>query len=75
MLKLFSPQALAPDPSALDPAVGLIASARRPIVVAGRGAVGARASLLRLAQRIGAPAMTTLKGRAAEQVFALQRRP
>jgi thiamine pyrophosphate-dependent acetolactate synthase large subunit-like protein len=45
--------------------VGVIASARRPIVLAGRGAIGpaARASVLRLAGRIGAPVATTLKAK------------
>jgi len=55
---------LAPDPAALDVAVGIIASATRPIVLAGRGAVisGARESLVRLAARLGAPLATTLMG-------------
>jgi thiamine pyrophosphate-dependent acetolactate synthase large subunit-like protein len=58
-------QAVHPDPAALDRAVGIIASARRPIVLAGRGASNpeTRASLLRLADRIGAPVATTLKGK------------
>ena len=56
------PQAVGPDPAALDTAVGLIASARRPIVLAGAGAVasGAGSSLRRLAEVLGAPLMTTL---------------
>ncbi|MEZ5231250.1 MAG: thiamine pyrophosphate-binding protein [Acidimicrobiales bacterium] len=57
--------AVAPDPVALDRAVGIIASATRPLVLAGRGAVlsGAREPLLRLAARLGAPVATTLMGR------------
>ncbi len=53
-----------PDPAALDVAVGIIASSTRPVVLAGRGAVlsGARESLLRLAERLGAPVATTLMG-------------
>lgn len=49
--------------SDVDEAAGLIATARRPIVLAGRGAIGARArdALLRFAQRIDAPVATTLK--------------
>jgi acetolactate synthase I/II/III large subunit len=54
-------QALAPDPDALDEAVGLIASSKRPIVLAGRGAVAARASLLALANTLGAPVATTVQ--------------
>lgn len=55
----------APDPAALDRAVGVVAGARRPIVLAGRGATrpAARASALRLAARIGAPLATTLKAK------------
>lgn len=50
---------------ALDNAVGMIASARRPIVLAGRGAIDddTRASLLRLARRIEAPLATTMRAR------------
>jgi thiamine pyrophosphate-dependent acetolactate synthase large subunit-like protein len=59
------PQLQRPDPDALDRALGIIASARRPLVLAGRGAASPRArdSLLRLAERIGAPVATTLRGR------------
>ncbi len=48
---------------ALDAAVGIIASARRPLVLAGRGAIQARKALVRLAERIGAPLATTLKAK------------
>ena len=51
---------MAPDPEALDAAVGLIASATRPVLLAGRGGVAARDSLLALANRVGAPVATTL---------------
>jgi acetolactate synthase-1/2/3 large subunit len=63
--KLIEAQAVVPDPAALDVAVGIIASARRPIVLGGRGAATpeARAALLRLAARIGAPVATTLRGK------------
>jgi thiamine pyrophosphate-dependent acetolactate synthase large subunit-like protein len=46
-----------PDDAALDRAVGILASATRPLVLAGRGAVlsGARDALVRLADRLGAP--------------------
>jgi len=55
-------QAPAPDPAGLDGAVGLIASARRPIILAGQGALlsGAQASLRELADLLGAPVATTL---------------
>ncbi len=61
--KLVEPQAVAPDPAALDAAVGIVAAARRPVVLAGRGAARARGALLRLAERIGAPVATTLRGK------------
>ncbi|WP_395307930.1 thiamine pyrophosphate-binding protein [Mycobacterium sp. AMU20-3851] len=55
-------QAIAPDPVALDVAAGAIADARRPVILAGRGAVlaDARTPLTALAARIGAPLATTL---------------
>lgn len=56
---------IGPDAEALDSAVGFIASARRPVIVAGRGAAdpASRASLLRLADRLGAPVATTLRAK------------
>jgi len=61
----LSTQRVHPDPEALDTAVGVIASARRPIVLAGRGACSptSRASLLALADRLGAPLATTLRAK------------
>lgn len=63
--RVVEPQAVAPDSAALDTAVGIIASANRPIVLAGAGATSpaARAALLRLAERIGAPVATSLRGK------------
>lgn len=57
--------ATGPDPGAVDKAVGVIAAARRPIVLAGRGATApaARSALLALAEKIGAPLATTLMGK------------
>jgi acetolactate synthase-1/2/3 large subunit len=56
--------AVAPDPAALDAAVGILASASRPLVLAGRGAVsaGAHDALVALAERLGAPLATTVLG-------------
>jgi acetolactate synthase I/II/III large subunit len=50
------------DSEALDAALGLAASADRPVVLAGRGAVAsdARAALVRLADHLGAPLATSL---------------
>lgn len=63
--RLVEPQAVPPDPAALDAAVGIVASANRPVVLAGRGAATpeGRAALLRLAERIGAPVATTLRAK------------
>lgn len=49
----------------LDNAIGIIAAARRPVILAGRGAATAeaRAALLKLARRIEAPLATTLKAK------------
>lgn len=46
-----------------DEALGMIASARRPLILAGRGAIDpeARAAILDLARRLEAPVSTTLK--------------
>jgi acetolactate synthase I/II/III large subunit len=50
---------------ALDNAVGILAAARRPIVLAGRGAIDAasRKNLIRLARRIEAPLATTMRAK------------
>lgn len=47
----------------LDEAIGMIASARRPLILAGAGAVAARDQLIRLADRLEAPLATTLKAK------------
>jgi len=47
----------------LDEAIGMIASARHPLILAGAGAVGARDQLIRLADRLEAPLATTLKAK------------
>jgi thiamine pyrophosphate-dependent acetolactate synthase large subunit-like protein len=58
-------QAVAPDEAALDGAVGIIAAARRPLVLAGRGAIDPRSreALIGLAARLNAPLATTLKAK------------
>ncbi len=62
-----TPHRIAPqtDEEALDVALGVIATAQRPVVIAGRGVVdaGARSDVLRLAEAVGAPVATTLKAR------------
>jgi acetolactate synthase-1/2/3 large subunit len=58
-------QSVRPSEDALDAALGIIASARRPLVLAGRGATSgeARAAVLGFARRVGAPVATTLQAR------------
>ena len=58
---------LMPDPAQVEEAVGVIAGAKRPVVLAGRGAIGARDDVIRLARRLGAPVATTAQAR---QLFA-----
>jgi acetolactate synthase I/II/III large subunit len=49
----------------MEEAVGIIASARRPVILAGRGAISpqAREALLALGERIAAPLATTLRAK------------
>ena len=53
------------DSEALELAVGIIASAKRPIVLAGYGVVtsGQSDAILKLAKRLQAPVMTTLRAK------------
>jgi acetolactate synthase I/II/III large subunit len=55
------------DDAELDRAAGLLASAARPLIVAGGGAVRSRATpeLVELAERLGAPVATTYTGKGA----------
>ncbi|MEM9631494.1 MAG: thiamine pyrophosphate-binding protein [Pseudomonadota bacterium] len=59
----FGAPAYVPEGDDLDAAVGMIASARRPIILAGGGATDARDKLIRLADRLQAPLATTLKAK------------
>jgi len=65
MLVGFSKAEATPAGDDLDNAVGIIATARRPIVLAGRDAIGnaERDALQRLADRIEAPLATTLRAK------------
>jgi thiamine pyrophosphate-dependent acetolactate synthase large subunit-like protein len=49
----------------LDNAIGILAAAKRPVIIAGRGAAtaAARETILKLARRIEAPLATTLKAK------------
>ena len=54
-----------PSRAALEEAASVLASANRPLILAGRGAItdGARDAVVALAKRLGAPVATTLKGK------------
>jgi 5-guanidino-2-oxopentanoate decarboxylase len=53
----------APAPAALAAAVELLRGAERPGIVAGGGSAGAAAALRELAERLGAPVITTANGK------------
>lgn len=59
----FGAPVTVPEGDDLDAAIGIIASARRPIILAGAGARGARAQIIALADRLEAPLATTLKAK------------
>lgn len=63
VFQAFSAPSFVPEGDDLDQAIGIIASARRPIILAGNGASGAREKLIRLADRLEAPLATTLKAK------------
>lgn len=54
---------IAPDPAAVRGAVDLLWSARRPLVISGRGARGAGPALVRLLDRLAAPYLDTGESR------------
>ncbi|WP_436700594.1 thiamine pyrophosphate-binding protein [Nocardioides sp. BYT-33-1] len=53
----------APGEEELDRALGILAGARRPVILAGRGALDARDEIVALAHCVGAPLGTTLLGK------------
>ncbi|MFS0853698.1 thiamine pyrophosphate-binding protein [Microbacterium sp. 179-I 3D4 NHS] len=58
--------ALAPlsgDPAGVDEAARVLTAARRPVIVAGGGSTDAAAEVTALAERLGAPVLTTLNGK------------
>jgi acetolactate synthase I/II/III large subunit len=57
--------AVAPDPGGIERAAALLASAQRPVILAGGGCIHARAhaELRELAELLGAPVITTMMGK------------
>jgi len=52
-----------PSAQSIDVAAALLRAAARPVIVAGEGARAARVQLLSLAERLGAPVLTTFKAK------------
>src|SRR6202140_700371 len=52
-----------PDPAAIDEASNRLALAKRPLILVGGGAVGTRKTLTAIAERIGAPVLSTNAGK------------
>jgi 5-guanidino-2-oxopentanoate decarboxylase len=52
-----------PDPVVIDEAARRLAQARRPLIFVGGGAVGTRTPLTSIAERIGAPVLSTNAGK------------
>ncbi|MGB0958666.1 MAG: thiamine pyrophosphate-binding protein [Halocynthiibacter sp.] len=63
VLDVFSAPGGVAQGDILDAAIGMIASARRPLILAGGGAVDARDEIVALADRLEAPLATTLKAK------------
>lgn len=57
------PQAIIPDPAVVEEAARMLEGSRRPVILAGRGAVAARAEIEALADQTGAVLATTLKAK------------
>ena len=63
ILDVFTKPGGVAEGDTLDNAIGMIASARRPLILAGGGAIHARDELVRLADRLEAPLATTLRAK------------
>ncbi|MEM7058811.1 MAG: thiamine pyrophosphate-binding protein [Pseudomonadota bacterium] len=63
VLDVFTEPRGAAESDVFNEAIGMIASARRPLILAGGGALGARGDLIKLADRLQAPLATSLKGK------------
>jgi pyruvate oxidase len=55
--------AVAPSPASLDSALALVRAASRPVLVVGEGARGAAGEVRALAERLGAPVLTTFRAK------------
>src|SRR5581483_5648785 len=55
----------APDPGAIEQAAALLGGSKRPMIIAGGGTLGAGPEILRLAERLQAPVVSTYTGKGA----------
>jgi 5-guanidino-2-oxopentanoate decarboxylase len=58
-----APSLPGPDPAAIEEAADLLARAQRPLIFVGGGAVGTREALRHIAERIGAPVLSSNAGK------------
>jgi thiamine pyrophosphate-dependent acetolactate synthase large subunit-like protein len=58
-----SSTAITPDPAAVDEAMWRIERARRPAIIVGYGARGSMPAVIRLAEALGCPVITTFKAK------------
>jgi len=65
--RIERPSGPRPDPEAIESAAKLLAKAKRPVILAGGGVILAEASseLVKLAEHLQAPVVTTLQGKGA----------
>src|SRR6202042_338975 len=52
-----------PDPAAVEEAADRLAQSKRPLILVGGGAIGSRMALTAIAERIGAPVLSTNAGK------------
>jgi thiamine pyrophosphate-dependent acetolactate synthase large subunit-like protein len=62
-LPVFDTPRMVPEGEHFDNALGMIASAKRPVILAGGGAIDAKDAIVALADRMEAPVATTLKAK------------
>ena len=55
--------AVSPSAATVDAALGRLRAARRPVIIVGQGARGATTELRELAERLGAPVLTTFRAK------------
>ena len=58
-----APRLPLPEPADIEAAAGLLGRARRPVIIAGGGSIGAAKEVVALAERLGAAVATTIAGK------------